>query len=156
MPTLKIPSHHAPDVKTVIPDINIMSYAVVVPTTIMHGHVLNVEFDEKVNEDDVINILEEAPRILVVPDELGLDSTATLIEFARDLGRERHDIYEVMIFRRGIKVIDNELWLSYAVHQEAIVVPENIDAIRAMFELCHEAEASIKKTDQALGILSKF
>lgn len=42
--------------------------------------------------------------------------------------------------------------LTYAVHQEAIVVPENIDAIRAITRLKERAEDSIKITDETLGI----
>jgi glyceraldehyde-3-phosphate dehydrogenase (NAD(P)) len=38
------------------------------------------------------------------------------------------------------------------VHQEAIVVPENIDAIRAMFELERDKFKSIEKTNKSLGI----
>jgi len=156
VPTFSVPSHHAKDVKTVLGDINISTYAVVVPTTIMHMHVLNVEFENNVNEGDIISSLEDARRIIITPSDMGLDSTATIMELARDLGRERNDMYEVVIFREGIKVIDKELWLSYAVHQEAIVVPENIDAIRAMFEVYKEPEKSIEKTDKSLGILRRL
>ncbi len=156
IPTLKIPSHHAPDAKTVLGDIDIVSFAVVVPTTIMHLHVLNVKFKEQVSESDIWNALEEAPRIILVPTNLKLDSTAALIELARDLGRPRNDLYEVMVFDKSIRIIDGELWMSYAVHQEAIVVPENIDAIRAAMNLTDNPEESIRKTDTSLGVLKRL
>jgi len=156
VPSLKIPSHHAPDAKTVLGDLDIMSFAVVVPTTIMHLHILNVRFEGNVSEDDIRQALEDAPRIVVVPADLKLDSTAALIELARDLGRLRNDLYEVMVFDRSIRAFDNELWICYAVHQEAIVVPENIDAIRAAMRIIEEPERSIKKTDESLGIIRRL
>jgi len=157
VPTLKIPSHHAEDVKTVLGELDIMTTAVVVPTTIMHMHILNVEFENKVGVEDVINRLDEAPRILIISsNRLSIDSTATMIELARDLGRDRNDIYEVMVVEESVRAYNNELWMMYAVHQEAIVVPENIDAIRAAFRIYEEPMDSIKKTDRILGILSKL
>lgn len=156
VPTFQIPSHHAPDVKTVLGELDILSIAVVVPTTLMHLHVLNVEFEGNVSEEDVLNAMEEAPRILVIPVDLELDSTASIIEFARDLGRPRNDLYEVAVFDKSLKVANGELWMSYAVHQEAIVVPENIDAIRSALKLAISADESIRKTDDSLGILRRL
>ncbi len=157
VPSLKIPSHHADDVKTVLGEIDIMTTAVVVPTTIMHMHILNVEFADNVDKSLLIDKLIEAPRIIVIPSKkLKLDSTASIIELARDMGRERNDIYEVMVFDESIKLHGRELWMMYAVHQEAIVVPENIDAVRAAYKLCDDPETSIKKTDRSLGILSRL
>ncbi len=156
VPTFKVPSHHAPDVKTVVGDIDVVTYAVVVPTTIMHLHVVSVEFEDSISRDDIVECLDEAPRIILVSGDMGIDSTATVIELARDLGRERNDIYEVVVFRDGLKVLDRELWMSYAVHQEAIVVPENVDAIRAMFRIFEEPEKSIEKTDTSLGVLRRL
>lgn len=156
VPTLQIPSHHAPDAKTVLGEIDVTSLSVVVPTTLMHLHILNVEFEGSVSEEDVFSALEEAPRILVIPADLGLDSTASVIEFARDLGRPRNDLYEVAVFDKSIRVVNGELWISYAVHQEAIVVPENIDAIRASLKLAATADESIRMTDESLGLLRRL
>ena len=72
------------------------------------------------------------------------------------MGRSRNDLYEVMVFDDSIKVYDNELWLKYAVHQEAIVVPENIDAIRAAMCIFDDPIKSIEKTDSSLGIMRKL
>jgi len=156
VPSFKIPSHHAPDVKTVLGDLNIITLAVVVPTTRMHLHILNVEFDTRVDVDSVIDVLESAPRILIVPTRLGLDSTATIIELARDLGRERNDWYEVLVFSDGIRVHDNERWIEDAVHQEAVVGRENSEAIRGRVKIYEDGGRSIEKTDRSLGILRRL
>jgi glyceraldehyde-3-phosphate dehydrogenase (NAD(P)) len=45
------------------------------------------------------------------------------------------------------------LYFNYQVYNQAIVIPETIDAIRALTEAEKDATASIRKTDTALGIL---
>jgi glyceraldehyde-3-phosphate dehydrogenase (NAD(P)) len=42
------------------------------------------------------------------------------------------------------------------VDNQAIVVPENIDAIRAISGVETEPAASIRKTDESLGMLREF
>lgn len=39
-----------------------------------------------------------------------------------------------------------------AVHQESIVIPENIDCIRAMLQMEEDNFKSIEKTNKAMGI----
>lgn len=147
----KPPSHHALDVNTVIKDLDIVTYAVVVPTTLAHIHTLQFLLEEPVTSDEVLDALANTPRILLVSGGL-LKSTAELRELARDLGRPQGDIYENVVWSDSVLVKGNEVMLTYAVHQEAIVVPENIDAIRAVTRLKEKAEDSIKITDESLGI----
>ncbi|MGQ4891373.1 MAG: type II glyceraldehyde-3-phosphate dehydrogenase [Candidatus Njordarchaeia archaeon] len=150
---IKLPSHHGPDVKSVIGDVDIVTSAVVVPTTIMHLHVVNVEMRDRVNLDDVLDALTKEPRILVIDSEkMDIKSTAQVIELARDLGRPRYDLYENVIWGDSLSLVDNELWLMQAIHQEAIVVPENIDAIRAIANIETDPMRSIEKTNKTLGI----
>ncbi|MCS4541981.1 MAG: type II glyceraldehyde-3-phosphate dehydrogenase, partial [Euryarchaeota archaeon] len=92
-----IPSHHGPDVKTVLPHLNITTIAVAVPTTIMHMHAVMAELKTQANPAKIISAFEEAPRIKVVSAKDGFESTAQLIEFARDFGRSRYDLYEICV-----------------------------------------------------------
>ncbi|ADB57796.1 type II glyceraldehyde-3-phosphate dehydrogenase [Archaeoglobus profundus] len=147
---VKLPSHHGPDVQTVLPHIDITTVAFKVPTTLMHVHSLNVQLKEKASEDDVIDVFEKEPRILLVSKDDGFTSTAKIIEWAREL-RIRYDLFENVVWRDSIAVVGNELYLTQAIHQEAIVVPENIDAIRAMLEMA-DKEESIRKTNESLDI----
>ncbi len=151
---ISIPSHHGPDVKTVLPDVDIVTTAFKLPTTLMHVHSLNVEMKDPVKPEDVIAVLDEEPRIMLVSAGDGFTSTAKVIEFAREL-RLRYDLFENVVWRESIGVDGNDLFVTQAVHQEAIVVPENIDAIRAMMELA-EKEESIKKTNETLRIQKVF
>lgn len=50
-------------------------------------------------------------------------------------------------------VIDNALYFNYQVYNQAIVVPETIDAIRALTGIVKDATVSINKTNHSLGIL---
>jgi glyceraldehyde-3-phosphate dehydrogenase (NAD(P)) len=90
-----------------------------------------------------------------VKGEHGLTSTNLVVELARDLGRPRYDLQEVVMWEDTINVKEGWGYLVYAVHQEAIVQPENIDAIRAMNKLLPKEE-SIKKTDASLGIVHGY
>lgn len=146
---ISLPSHHAKDVKTVIPDVDIVTTAFKLPTTLMHVHSIAVELREKVTREDVISALEKEPRIMLISAEDGFTSTAKIIEFAREL-RMRYDLYENIIWLESIAIDGNDLFLTQAVHQEAIVVPENVDAIRAMFGIAKEV--SVEKTNKSLGI----
>lgn len=145
------PSHHALDVNTVIKDLDIITYAVVVPTTLAHIHTLQFMLERPVTSDEVLDALANTPRILLINGGL-LKSTAELRELARDLGRPQGDIFENVVWSDSVFVKGSEIMLTYAVHQEAIVVPENIDAIRAVTRLKEKAEDSIKITDESLGI----
>ena len=66
--------------------------------------------------------------------------------------RPRNDIPELVVFEESVSVDGDEVILFQAVHQESIVVPENIDAIRALAGTAKTAEETISKTDRALGL----
>ena len=147
---IKLPSHHGPDVKSVLPQINITSAALKIPTTLMHLHTVNIEVNTDCTAEDVKNILDSQSRIFFVGQ--GISSTAEIMEFARDIGRPRNDMWENCIWPESITVHDKELYFFQAVHQESIVVPENVDAIRAMMELESDGAKSIEKTNKAIGL----
>ncbi|ARM76492.1 phosphorylating glyceraldehyde-3-phosphate dehydrogenase [Acidianus manzaensis] len=148
---VSVPSHHAKDVNTVLKDLDIVSMAVIAPTTLMHVHLLNITLKTAVSREDVISKILETPRLVLVRGKSEITSTAEIIEVARDLGKLRNDIPEVVIFEDSIYTKGNELFLMYAVHQESIVVPENIDAIRASMNLASKNE-SIRITNATLNI----
>jgi len=151
--SVNVPSHHAKDVQTVFKGLDIITTAVVVPTTLMHVHSMNITLSSNVKREQVIDALKNTPRIVTVQSKkAGITSTAEAIEFVRDLGRYRNDMPEVLVFEDSVYVNGNELFLIYAVHQESIVVPENIDAIRAVMGLA-SAEESIKITNATLQIM---
>jgi len=146
---VKLPSHHGPDVKTIMPHINISSAAIKAPTTFMHLHVLNIKLKKDCTADDVKSLLAARPRIRMIAD--GISSTAEIIELGRDTGRPRNDMWENNIFKDSISIDDGELYLFQAIHQESDVIPENVDAIRAMTGIEKDNLKSIEKTNKAMG-----
>jgi len=149
---VNLPSHHGQDVRTVLPHIDVVTMALKIPTTHMHLHSLIVSVKEKASEDKVIDALKRTTRVLLINSKDGIKSTAQVIDFARELGRPRSDLYEVAIWADSVKVIDDEIYFYMGVHQEAIVIPENIDAIRALMG-GYSKEESIKLTNKMLGIV---
>jgi glyceraldehyde-3-phosphate dehydrogenase (NAD(P)) len=147
-----IPSHHGPDVQTVLPRIEIVTLAMIVPTTFMHMHVVQMDLAREANREAILSLIEEHPRIGLVRPGTGITSTAELKELASDMGRPRSDLWENCIYQDSVSVVNGtDLYLFQAIHQEADVVVENIDAIRAMMDAAPSAEASIKTTNEALG-----
>ena len=151
-PSLKYPTHHAVDVTKVIPDLKISSLAGVAPMTIMHGHMIFVEFEQPpASKEEVIDQLASNSRIKIVSSEQGFSSTAEIKDYATSNGR-KGNIYEICVWKESLDLdADGELGLQIAIDQQADVIPENIDAIRAMFETA-TAEESIEKTNKSLGI----
>ncbi len=148
-----IPSHHAVDVKTVAPHIDVETAAVIVPTTLMHVHSVYIVLKKNTSRDEVIDVLGRYKRILLVDSEkTGIDSTAKLVEASRDMGRPRYDIPELVVWKDTIHVNGEEVWLLQGVHQESIVVPENIDAIRGLMNTKGYPSESIELTDKILGL----
>lgn len=150
VPVPHIPSHHGPDLQEVLPHIDITTMAVKVPTTLSHLHMLNIELDNSIEKEEVIKVLQETPRIKLFSTEAGYSSTAKIIESFRDT-RLRSDMPEVAVWEETVKTEGNRLYLINQVHQESIIVPENIDAIRAMLGMEKKWD-SIKKTNANMGI----
>jgi glyceraldehyde-3-phosphate dehydrogenase (NAD(P)) len=151
-PELEMPSHHGPDVQSVLPNLNIHTIAVKVPTTIMHLHAVSVELKKAATAKDVLDVWRRIPRIKFFRGAEGVVSTAQIMEVARDLSRSRSDLYEIAVWEDGVHVVGNTLYYFQAVHQESDVVPENVDAIRAMLRLEKDGKRSMEKTDESLGI----
>ncbi|WP_316559923.1 type II glyceraldehyde-3-phosphate dehydrogenase [Methanimicrococcus stummii] len=147
---IKLPSHHGPDVKTIMPHINITSAAMKAPTSFMHLHVLNIQLKNECTADEVKNLFATRPRIQMIAD--GISATAQIIEYGRDLGRPRNDMWENCVFKESVSVDDGELYFFQAIHQESDVIPENVDAIRAMMSLEKDNLKSIEKTNKSMGI----
>jgi glyceraldehyde-3-phosphate dehydrogenase (NAD(P)) len=151
MPTFTLPSHHGPDVRTIFPDLDIATTAVVVPTTLMHVHVNHVRLARPPeSQEAVVEAFRTSPRFHIFRAWEHVDGTPQVMEYARDRGRAGTDMREGVLWENGIRLDGKELYFFQAIHQESIVVPENIDAIRAMFDLAPDGPTSIALTDRAL------
>ncbi|OVE83338.1 type II glyceraldehyde-3-phosphate dehydrogenase [Natronolimnobius baerhuensis] len=149
---VSIPSHHGPDVQTVFPELDIDTIGLKVPTTMMHLHTVNVTLENA--PEDIAAVreqLQDEDRLLTIPEYAGIDGAGTLKDFALDAGRPRGDIWENCIWEESLTLEGNDLYCMQAIHQESDVVPENVDAIRALTGHLPGPE-SRALTNETLGI----
>ncbi|MDI9619934.1 MAG: type II glyceraldehyde-3-phosphate dehydrogenase [Candidatus Nezhaarchaeales archaeon] len=156
VPELHVPSHHGPDVKTVLHDLDIVTMAAKGSHNLCHIHFCIVETRKEASKEGIIAALEEEPRVVLVRGQDGVEALNSIVELARDLGRPRGDLYEIPVWEESIAVNRRESYLMWATPNESNVIPDNVDAIRALTELEKDWRASVKKTDESLGVLSRL
>ncbi len=156
VPEKKIPSHQGPDAKTVVPDLDVVTMAVKAPENVGHLHYWIIELSREASRDDVLDAFRQAPRIAFIrasDDIMALNSTAELM---KELGRPRGDMWEVALWEDILTIEGREAYYAYQVDNQAIVIPETIDAIRALSGRERDARTSIERTNGALGIRQRF
>lgn len=155
IPETRVPSHQGPDANKVLPDLDITTMAAAGPFNLSHIHFAMVETTRPVSVAEVRDALFDEPRVALIRATDGLVALNSVVELMRDLDRPRGDMWEVAVWDDAIATDDREIYLTYQVHNEAIVVPENIDAIRALTGY-DDGAASIETTNRALGITPAF
>jgi glyceraldehyde-3-phosphate dehydrogenase (NAD(P)) len=156
VPEPKIPSHQGPDARTVLPDLDVVTIAAKGAHTQTHNHYWTLQLTRTASRDEVIAALRAAPRIALIRMADGLVALNSTIELMKDLGRPRGDMWEVAVWEELVTVEGDEAYLTYQVYNEAIVVPETIDAIRALTESAPDALTSMTMTDSSLGMRQDF
>jgi glyceraldehyde-3-phosphate dehydrogenase (NAD(P)) len=153
VPEVNIPSHQGPDAQTVIPDLEVTTVALSASETISHFHAWHVELNRSVTKAEILEIFSATPRVLLLVENDGLNALNDTLELMLDLGRPRGDMWEVGIWTDSLTVKGTDLFFNYQVYNQAIVIPETIDAIRAITAIEMDAKSSIEKTNKAMGIL---
>lgn len=156
VPEKEIPSHQGPDAKTVDPDLDVITAAVKVPVTLSHLHYWNIQLTRTTTREEVLEAFATSTRTAFIQYADGLSANNTVKEMMLAIGRPYGDMYEVALWEDMVKVVDDELFYAYLVDNQAIVVPETVDAIRALTGIEERAERSIDKTNRSLGVRSRF
>ena len=156
VPEKSIPSHQGPDAQTVIPDLDLVTIALVAAHTTSHLHAWSVELTRPASKEEVMAAFRAAPRIAFLQASEGVVALNSTLEMMADLGRPRGDMWEVGLWEDSLTVQGNELFYNYQVNNQAIVVPETIDAIRALTAIEKDGLKSIAKTDKAMGVVREF
>ena len=156
VPEGSIPSHQGPDARTVLPNLDVVTMAAKAAHTQTHNHYWTLQLNRPASREEVLEALRAAPRIAFIRMADGLTALNTTVELMRDLGRPRGDMWEVALWEDVLTVEGDEAYLTYQVYNEAIVVPETIDAIRALAGTVTDGSTSIKMTDEALGMRREF
>lgn len=152
VPEHEIPSHQGPDAQSVDPDLDVITMAVKVPQTLAHLHYWSVQLPRPASKDEVLDAFRASARIALIRTGDGLNALNTVKELMSDIGRPHDNLYEVALWEDMLKVEGEELFYAYMVDNQAIVIPDTIDAIRALTGTIKSAKESIGKTDAALGI----
>lgn len=147
-----IPSHQGPDAQSVDPGLDVVTMAVKVPETIAHLHYWAVQMTRPAEKAEVVAALLASSRIAPVRMADGMTALNSVKELMADLGRPHDSLYEVALWVDMLRVQGDELFYAYMVDNQAIVVPETIDAIRALAGRITEAADSIAMTDASLGV----
>ncbi len=156
VPEQDIPSHQGPDAQHVDSELDVITVAVKVPETLSHLHYWNVQLTRKASKEEVFAAFNTSSRIAMIEHGDGLSANNTLKELMLDLNRPYGDMYEVALWKDMLKVVDDELFYAYIVDNQAIVIPETIDAIRALTGIEQDALKSIQKTNDSLDIKQVF
>lgn len=144
VPEPEIPSHQGPDAQTVDPDLDVVAMAVKVPETLAHLHYWSVQMTRPADREEVLKAFRASSRILLMKDAYGLGALNAVKELMADIGRPRADLYEVALWADMLRVEGDELFYAYMVDNQAIVIPETIDAT--------VGRQSITVTNAAMGI----
>lgn len=156
VPEKDIPSHQGPDAQTIDPSLDVITTAIKVPQTLSHLHYWNVQLSRQAAKDEVLQAFANSTRIAMINYSDGLPANNTVKELMLEMGRPYGDMYEVAVWKDMLKVQGDELFYAYIVDNQAIVIPETIDAIRALTGIEPNAEKSIIKTNASLGIKQSF
>jgi glyceraldehyde-3-phosphate dehydrogenase (NAD(P)) len=152
VPEEQIPSHQGPDAQSVDPGLDVITMAVKVPETLAHLHYWSVQMTRPASKDEVLDAFRASSRIALIRMSDGLAALNVVKEMMADIGRPHDNLYEVALWADMLRVEGDELFYAYMVDNQAIVIPETVDAIRALAGGEPDAQASIRRTDTALGI----
>lgn len=156
VPEENIPSHQGPDAQTVVPDLDVVTIAAKAAHTQNHAHFWIVELTRPASREEVVEAFRSAPRIALIRMSDGIAALNNTVELMKDLGRRRGDMWEVGLWEDVLEVSGNEVYYAYQVDNQAIVIPESVDAIRALTGSVRDARESMRITDESLGIRHDF
>ena len=118
-----------------------------------HSIVATLPEGHGMTTQSVLDLWKSNPRIIIMNgSETNITTTAEVMEYARDIGRKWGDLHEIFVWEDGVKLDGNTLYYFQAIHQESDVIPENVDAIRALMGTEDDWRVSVARTDAAIAI----
>lgn len=147
-----VPSHQATDLMLIMPHIN--ATGVLVHTPVTHGHFIsvNIKPEKPISKEEVLEAFNNHPRIRVVRIADGFQGNAAIFRYARDMGNPYADMYDISIFEETVTIFDGHVIFGLHIPQEAVVIPETIDAVRAVFEMQTDPEEAVGVTNKYLNL----
>ncbi|MGZ8997705.1 MAG: type II glyceraldehyde-3-phosphate dehydrogenase, partial [Allosphingosinicella sp.] len=74
VPEPVIPSHQGPDAKTVDPELDVVTIAIMVPETLGHLHSWNVELTREATKEEILSAFASSRRIVLLDSRTGLSA----------------------------------------------------------------------------------
>jgi len=147
-----VPSHQAADLMLIMPHIEATGALIHLPIT--HGHIITlvVSTKKKISVTNALELFSAHPRIKVVDISKGFNSNTALFRYARDKGNKRADMYEVAVFREMVTTSGDNLFFTINIPQEAVVIPETVDGIRASLSMQTNQAEALSLTNKYLGM----
>ncbi len=148
----KAPSHQAVDLMTIMPHVD--ATGILVHTPVTHGHIITVlaSGKEKITKEMALEAFAKHPRIRIVRIDDGFLGNASLFRYARDLGNPRGDMYEIAIWEDSVVESGNDIMFAINIPQEAVTIPETLDAVRAATKMQLTREEGTAETNKYLGM----
>jgi len=148
----KAPNHQAIDLMTIMPHVN--ATGILVHTPVTHGHIITIVATpkKKITKEEILAQFNKHPRIRVVKLEDGFLGNASLFKYARDLGNPRGDMYEIAVWEETIVSSGDDIMFAINIPQEAVVIPETMDGIRASLEMQKDRLEAVALTNKYLGM----
>lgn len=155
-------THHGADIVTVMGELDgrIKTKAKKSDKQEFHSHEWSVVLEKDASREEVLEAFKGAERVMLLSGK-GLFSDDGKIRFWAKERWLRGDIHETIVWPAETIEIENlegrnvergpRVRFDMLVDQQCIVVPEIIDAIRAMLGMA-SAEESVRKTNDSLGI----
>ncbi len=156
VPERTIPSHQGPDARTVAPELDVVTMAVMAPENVGHLHYWTVELTREASRDEVLAAFSRNTRIAFIRASDGITALNVTADLMLELDRPRGAMWEVALWEDILTVEGREAYYAYQVDNQAIVVPENVDAIRALAGRVRSGLASIELTNRTLGVRQRF
>lgn len=147
-----VPSHQAADLMLIMPHIEATGALIHLPIT--HGHIITlvVSTKKKISVTNALELFSAHPRIKVVDISKGFNSNTALFRYARDKGNKRADMYEVAVFKEMVTTSGDNLFFTINIPQEAVVIPETVDGIRASLSMQTNQAEALSLTNKYLGM----
>jgi glyceraldehyde-3-phosphate dehydrogenase (NAD(P)) len=146
------PSHQALDLMTIMPHVD--ATGILVHTPVTHGHIITVLATTKksVSVESTTTMLAAHPRIRMVSLAQGFLGNASFFRYARDLGNPRGDMYEIGCWEDSVVMSGKDVMFAINIPQESVVIPENMDAVRACMGMQKDRIEATEATNRYLGI----
>ena len=147
-----VPNHQAVDLMTIMPHIDCTG--VLVHTPVTHGHIISVVAKTKqdISPEEAIAHFKKHPRIMTAKISEGFNSNGSFFRYARDKGNMRADMYEVGLWEECVAKSGDDLIFSINIPQEAITIPETMDAIRACTGMQADGADAVAETNKYLNM----